>query len=95
VSVLERVEITAKEGMREALLTALREKGYPLLQAIPGCLAVRAGGGVENPDKVILLVDWVALEAHEAFKKMPDYVTLAQMLFPLAAGATAEHFTML
>ena len=92
--VLERVEISVKEGMLEALLTALRDKGLPLLAGIEGCLAARAGAGVENQEKVILLVDWTSLDAHEAFKKMPDYVTLAQLIFPCAAGATAEHFTM-
>jgi heme-degrading monooxygenase HmoA len=92
--VLERVEITAKDGMVEALVASLRDKGLPLLAGIEGCLAARAGGGVENPDRVILLVDWTSLDAHEAFKKMPDYVTLAQMIFPFAAGAAAEHFTM-
>ena len=90
--ILERVEITAKEGMAPALLEAIRTKGTGLLSAVPGCQAVRSGGGVENPDKVILLVVWESLGAHEAFKKTPDYVTLAQMLFPFAAGAAAEHF---
>jgi heme-degrading monooxygenase HmoA len=92
--VLERVEVTVKEGMAEALLTALRGKGLLLLAGVEGCLSARAGAGVENPDRVILLVDWTSLDAHEAFKKMPDYITLAQMIFPFAAGATAEHFTM-
>jgi heme-degrading monooxygenase HmoA len=94
MSVLERVEISAKEGMAGTLLAALRGQGAALLTAVPGCLAVRSGGGVEQPDKVILLVDWASLDAHEAFKKTPDYVTLAQMIFPLAAGAAAEHFSM-
>jgi hypothetical protein len=92
--VLERVEITVKDGMVEALLAALRDKGLPLLRGIEGCLAARAGGGVESPGKVILLVDWVSLDAHEAFKKIPEYVTLATAIFPFAASATAEHFTM-
>lgn len=92
--ILERVEITVKDGRVEALLAALRDKGLPLLLGIEGCLAARAGGGVENPGRVILLVDWVSLEAHEAFKKMPEYTTLATSLFPFAAGAVAEHFTM-
>lgn len=92
--VLERVEITIKDGMAEALLAALREQGLPLLLGIEGCHAARAGGGVENPGKVILLVDWTSLAAHEAFKKLPEYMTLATMLFPFVASATAEHFTI-
>ena len=92
--VLERVEINVKDGMVESLLAALRDKGQPLLLGIEGCQAVRFGGGVENPGKVILLVDWVSLGAHEAFKKMPEYTTLATSIFPFANGATAEHFSM-
>ncbi len=91
--VLERVEINAKDGMASGLLAALHEKGVPLLAGIQGCIAARAGGGVENPGKVILLVDWASLEAHEAFKKTQDYITLAQILVPFANGATAEHFS--
>ncbi len=90
--VLERVEITAKDGMAGALLAALRETGIPLLTGTQSCVAARAGGGVENPGKVILLVEWASLEAHEAFKKTQDYITLAQMLVPFANGAVAEHF---
>ena len=94
MTVLERVEITVKDGMVEALLAALRQNGLPLLLGIEGCLAARTGGGVESPEKVILLVDWTSLAAHEAFKKMPEYVTLATAIFPLAVSATAEHFIM-
>jgi Antibiotic biosynthesis monooxygenase len=92
--ILERVEITVKDGMVEPLLAALRDKALPLLLGIQGCLAARAGGGVENPGKVILLVDWVSLQAHEAFKTLPEYVTLATAIFPFAVTATAEHFAM-
>jgi quinol monooxygenase YgiN len=92
--ILERVEITVKEGMVEAMLAALREKGLPLLLGIEGCLAARAGGGVESPEKIILLVDWTSLAAHEAFKTKPEYITLATSIFPLAISATAEHFVM-
>jgi quinol monooxygenase YgiN len=92
--VLERVEFTAKDGLAAELLAALRSKSLPLLAAIPGCLAARAGSGVENPGKIILLVDWVSLDAHEAFKKMPDYAALLTQIMPFTAGAAAEHFVM-
>ncbi len=92
--VLERVEINVKDGMLAALLAALRDTGLPLLLGIDGCLAARAGGGVENPAKVILLVDWTSVAAHEAFKAMPEYTTLVTGIFPYADGAVAEHFNM-
>jgi len=92
--VLECAELKAKEGTREEFLAALRGKGAALLRGIPGCLDVRVGGGVENPDKILLLVDWESLEAHSEFKKMPEYVELAKIFGPFAAGGAVEHFEM-
>jgi heme-degrading monooxygenase HmoA len=93
--ILERAEITTKPGMAAGLLGALREQGLTLLRGVPGCHSARAGGGVETPDKVLLLVEWDSLAAHEAFKKMPEYGTLNGLFGPFAAGGAVEHFTML
>ena len=92
--ILERAELNAKEGMITEFVAAMGSKGADLLRKIPGCHGVRVGGGVENPNKLILLVDWESLEAHDAFKKMPEYIELAKILGPYAAGGGAEHFTM-
>jgi heme-degrading monooxygenase HmoA len=94
IMILERAELNAKPGTIEAFVSVLRSKGVPLLEKIPGCLGARVGGGVENPDKLLLLVDWESLEAHDAFKKMPEYAELGKMLGPYAAGGGAEHFKM-
>lgn len=91
---LERVELNAKQGTKEAFLAVLRGKGAALLRGIPGCLAVRIGGGVENPGKILLLVGWESVEVHEQFKKMPEYAELGKMMGPYAAGGAAEHFEM-
>jgi heme-degrading monooxygenase HmoA len=92
--ILERAEITTKPGMAAELLAVLRGQGLPLLRGIPGCHGAGAGGGVENPDKVLLLVEWESLAAHDAFKKMPEYNTLNGIFGPFAAGGAVEHFTM-
>jgi heme-degrading monooxygenase HmoA len=92
--ILERAEISVKPGMAAGLLAALRGQGLALLRGIPGCLSARAGGGVETPDKVLLLVEWESLAAHEAFKKMPEYGALNALFGPFAAGGAVEHFTM-
>lgn len=92
--ILERAEITAKPGQASGLLGALREQGLALLRSIPGCHGAGAGGGVENPDKIILLVEWESLAAHEAFKKMPEYAVLGGLFGPFAAGGAVEHFDM-
>jgi heme-degrading monooxygenase HmoA len=92
--VLERAEISVKPGMAADLLAVLRGQGLPLLHGIPGCQSARAGGGVETPDKVLLLVEWESMAAHEAFKKMPEYNTLNGLFGPFAAGGAVEHFMM-
>ena len=92
--ILERAEIIAKPGTIKEFLAVIGGKGAALLRGVPGCLGVRVGGGVENPDKLLLLVDWESLEAHEAFKKMPEYAELGKMLGPFAAGGGAEHFAI-
>jgi heme-degrading monooxygenase HmoA len=92
--ILERAEITVKPGLAAGLLGALRDQGLALLHSIPGCHSARAGGGVETPDKVLLLVEWESLAAHEAFKKMPEYNTLNGLFGPFAAGGAVEHFVM-
>jgi heme-degrading monooxygenase HmoA len=91
---LEKAEITTKPGQAAGLLAALRGQGLALLHGIPGCLSARTGGGVESPDKVLLLVEWESMAAHEAFKKMPKYNTLNGLFGPFAAGGAVEHFTM-
>ncbi len=92
--VLERAEITARAGSKDKFLAVLQGQGVALLKTIPGVIAARAGGGVENPDKILLLVDWESLDAHEAFKKMPEYVALGKMIGPFGAGGAVEHFDM-
>ena len=94
IMILERAEITAKEGKKDEFVAVLQDQGVALIKTIPGVLDVRVGGGIESPDKVLLLVDWESLAAHEAFKKTPEYVELGKLIGPYGAGGAAEHFEM-
>ena len=94
MAVLERAEITAKPGQAGNILSALQNQGLALLRSIPGCHSAEAGIGIESPDKILLLVEWDSLSAHDAFKKMPEYATLGSLFGAHAAGGSVEHFDM-
>jgi heme-degrading monooxygenase HmoA len=92
--ILERVELTAKEGSEDAFADALTQRGIALLTAGAGCRAVRIARGVENPGKFILLVEWDTVAAHTAFVGSPEHSAFRQLIAPHAAGGTMEHFDL-
>ncbi len=88
----ERAEMLIKPGCEDDFAAAMRERGIPLLAAVPGVKSVRLGRGVENPDKFILLVEWESMDAHTAFKSAPSNAQLRQVIGPHSRGGAMEHF---
>jgi quinol monooxygenase YgiN len=91
---LERSEIIVKDGMADAFLAAMQQKGCAILLGVGGCLSARVGGGLENPEKILVLVEWESMEAHEAFRELPEYNIFRALIAPFAVGGAMEHFTM-
>ncbi|MFT3966697.1 MAG: antibiotic biosynthesis monooxygenase family protein [Sphingobium sp.] len=91
--ILERVELTSREGQEEAFAKAF-EEGLPLLTGEGGGRSARFGRGVENPGKFLLLVEWDSLEAHKAFIGTPPHQRFGQLIGPHAAGGVVEHFDL-
>ncbi|MET0365108.1 MAG: antibiotic biosynthesis monooxygenase [Sphingobium sp.] len=89
--ILERVELTSKEGQETAFAAAFAE-GLALLTGEGGGNAARYGRGVENPDKFILLVEWDSVEAHKSFIGSPPHQAFGKLIGPHVAGAVVEHF---
>jgi len=89
---LERAELTIREGMEEKFAAAMRDQGIPLLQGVPGVNSVKMGRGVENPGKFMLLVHWDALDAHTAFGASPAAKALRAIISPFSTGGAMEHF---
>ena len=89
---LERAELLIKDGMEADFLVVLQGQVAPLLRGVPGVGEVRSGRGVENPGKFVLLVEWASMDAHTAFKSLPQYPRMQQLMGPFAKGGAMEHF---
>ena len=91
---MERSEITAKEGMEQDFFASMTTKGVPLLANVPGVQWVQLGRGVEHPQKFMLLVVWETMDAHAAFTMTPERTELGALIRPFSTGGTMEHFEM-
>ncbi|CAN7623203.1 antibiotic biosynthesis monooxygenase [Phenylobacterium sp. LjRoot225] len=92
--VLERAELTIKDGMAEAFAAAMKADGTALLAGHKGCRSVQVGQGVENPNKFILLVQWDSVEAHVTAAQTPRHAEFRNVIGPFTAGGSAEHFVI-
>jgi quinol monooxygenase YgiN len=91
--VIEKVELNVKPGQEEDCLKYLAETRAVIAQA-PACLSYVFGRGVENPDKVFLVVGWESLEAHRAATQRPEHGQFSKGLVAFVAGASVEHFAV-
>lgn len=91
---MERSEISIKDGQEEAFAAVLAEKAVPALTALPSVESVQWGRGLENPDKFVLLVVWANMDAHIAFTKSPGFQNFRDMLTAYSKGGAMEHFNM-
>ena len=89
---LERAEILIKEGTEQEFAAAMRERGLPILKAVPGVKSVALGRGVENPGKFMLLVEWESMEAHDAFRNSTVNGPFRKLFAPYSKGGSMEHF---
>jgi heme-degrading monooxygenase HmoA len=91
---LERSEISVKQGTEEAFLKVMQDKGLPILKNSPGVLKAELGRGVENPNKFLFLVEWGSLEDHTAFNQNDVHQEFVELFGPFAQGGAMEHFRM-
>ena len=89
---LERAELTIREGMEEQFAAAMRAEGVPLLLGVPGVNSVKMGRGVEHPHKFMLLVHWDSMDAHAAFGGSPASKALRAVISPFSTAGAMEHF---
>ncbi len=89
---VERSELTVKDGAEKEFQAVLAEKVAPLLQRVDGVISVQVGKGVENPTKFMLLVGWTSLAMHKAYGGTPTSLEVRRILGPFVAGGAMEHF---
>jgi len=81
----------------EAFVAMMDEAGSAHLLSCPGCHSVRVLPGVENPGKVLFLVEWDSAEAHTAARSSDGFaafIRIASPFFPPEGGGTMEHFRL-
>ena len=89
---VERSELTVRDGSAPAFEAAMREKALPMMKEVPGVLSLRFGPSIENPDRFIILVEWESLDAHSAFSDHPVYPEFRACFSPHTATGLMEHF---
>lgn len=89
--IIERVEVTIKDGYEEDYLQAISEM-RGLLASAEGCSSVSFGRGVENPSKALLLLSWDTLESHTNFRRTSEHAQLVAKAGGFVASASVEHF---
>jgi heme-degrading monooxygenase HmoA len=91
--VTERVELTVTAGGELDFERQFAITGE-LIRAAAGCLGVVLSRGVENPSRYLLLVQWRAVEDHQAFIQTDGIVQFRNVLGPyFAAKPAMEHFS--
>jgi heme-degrading monooxygenase HmoA len=89
---VERSELTVKDGVESKFQAVLAEKVVPLLRRVEGVISVQVGKGVENPTKFMLIVGWTSLAMHKAYGGTPTSLEVRQIMGPFIAGGAMEHF---
>lgn len=89
---VERSYLHIGDGLVEAFLEVMERDAAPFLRRLPGANDVSYGQGLENPSKIILLVEWESMDAHMAFAKSPEMPAFRALLAPYTVGGEMEHF---
>jgi heme-degrading monooxygenase HmoA len=92
--VYERAQLYIAAGSEAAFETAMSDS-IGLLQSADGCRSAQLARGVEEPSTYLLLVEWGAVDEHDAFKKTDDYARFGQAIAPhFTKPPEVLHFTL-
>lgn len=92
--VLERAEISVKQGMMDEFLEVFVNQALPLTATFTGLISFTALRGVEDADSVMFLAEWQSVEAHLASRPEPAHEQFRQLVLPYTSGAKQTvHFS--
>ena len=92
IVVIERAELPIAQGQEEEFEKQFAA-GVAHLRGARGCLSVSLARGIENPSRYLLLIEWEALAAHQAFTATEAFATFVALIRPCLAGKpNTEHF---
>lgn len=92
---MEVAMLEAKDGDAKGLIDAMENGGgSAALLSCEGCNSVKVLPGVENPGKVLFLVEWDSVDAHSAAKTSEGFSKFIQIASPWfgSGGGSMEHF---
>ena len=90
--VIEHIEIDVPAGQADAFVAAAAEAAK-YFQFTPGSRSFEVFTSAEQPDRVRVMVGWDSIEAHEAFRKTPEFLKWRELVghfFP-ESGPRVEH----
>jgi heme-degrading monooxygenase HmoA len=91
--VLEVALIDVTPGSEDAFVAAYGQ-ARTLVTDTPGCRSIRMTRGVETPTRMVLLVEWDSVDAHEVFRSSDRFGQWRALIGPhFAAPPVVEHFT--
>jgi heme-degrading monooxygenase HmoA len=91
--VLEVALIDVTAGSEDAFVAAYGQ-ARTLVTDTPGCRSIRLTRGVETPTRMVLLVEWDSVDAHEVFRASDRFPQWRALIGPhFAAPPVVEHFT--
>jgi heme-degrading monooxygenase HmoA len=91
---LEIAIVETKDGNAAAMIDAMyNQGGIAALESVPGCRKAQVLPGVENPGKVLFLVEWDSVEVHAAGKDHEGFEAFKRIAGPFfGGGGSMEHF---
>ncbi len=93
---LEVAMLTAKDGNAAGLIKAMNDAGTAALLTCPGCHSVKVLPGVENPSRVLFLIEWDSADVHNAAKATEGFQNFVKAAGPFfgEGSASVEHFDL-
>jgi len=83
---------TSNESARAGLIDVIAERSHLVAEA-EGNVAFASWASIELPNHLVLIVTWVSLDAHEAFRSTEAFGAWVEALGPYLAGEpSVEHF---
>jgi heme-degrading monooxygenase HmoA len=92
--IIERAQIDVHPGREAEFEAALAEARDEALSRAKGFRSLRAGRGIETPNRYLLLLEWDTLEDHTVgFRESELFLRWRQLIGPFFASAPdVEHF---
>ncbi len=91
--IVELADITVRPGQAAAFAAAFAQAKRELMDSV-GFRGARLLSGIENGDRLVLLVEWDRLEDHlDGFRGSPAFGRWRELIGPyFAAQPAVEHF---